>query len=173
MALSRLLKAPFWLLASDQLLRHVIVKFLLQFCVREAFFLCRLVLKTSCYLRHLHGIPPIRRMPPSEYGDFPGALRGYRRQKNKARGPCSYRTAHGQAHSSSFLYLKTLTVIQGNPASAALEFTPTRSRTRTGFYLGNGEYPFPGVLPGLSVIRTRAFADIQVCCCYLYQEGTS
>ena len=99
-------------------------------------------------------------------------MRGYRRQKNKARRPCTYRTAHGQSCSSSF-YLKTLTVIQGNPASAALEFTPTRSRTRTRFDLGNGEYAFSRILAGLGIIRTGAFADIQVGYCYLYQEGTS
>lgn len=72
----------------------------------------------------------------------------------------------------AILYLKTLTVIQRNPASAALELTPACSGTSAGFYLDNGEHPFPGVLPGLGVIRTRTFADVQVGCCYLYQEGT-
>lgn len=111
-------------------------------------------------------------MPPSEYGDFPGALRGYRRQKNKARRPCSYRTAHGQAHSSSFLYLKTLAVIQRNPARATLEFPPSCGGTRAGFHLCNRKHAFPCILADLGVIRTGTFADIQIRCCDLYQEGT-
>ena len=32
--------------------------------------------------------------------------------------------------------------------------------------------PFPRILAGLGVIRTGAFADIQVGCCYLYRKET-
>ena len=69
-------------------------------------------------------------------------------------------------------HLNLLTVIQGNPPSAALEFTPAYSGTSARFHLGNGEHTFPRILPGLGVIRAGTFADIQVGCCYLYQEGT-
>ena len=109
-------------------------------------------------------------MPPSKYGDFYSVLRGYRRQKNKARRPCNYRTAHGQSY--SFLFLKTLAVIQGNPASAALEFSPPCGRTRAGFHLSNRKHTFPRIFAGLGIIRAGAFADVQIRCCHLYQKGT-
>ena len=62
----------------------------------------------------------------------------------------------------TYLHLKTLTVIQGNPASAALEFPPACSGTRTGFYLGNREYTFSRILASLGVIRAGAFTEIRL-----------
>src|SRR5699024_866865 len=64
-------------------------------------------------------------------------------------------------------------IVKGNPASAALEFPPSCGGTRAGLYLGNGEYAFPRILTSPGIIRTGAFADVQIRCCYLYQEGTS
>ena len=80
--------------------------------------------------------------------------------------------SHSPRASLFFLILKALVVIQRNSASAALEFTPACGGTRARFDLSNRKHAFPRILAGLGVIRTRAFADIQVGCCDLYQEGT-
>ena len=69
-----------------------------------------------------------------------------------------------------------LAVVQAHPAIVlfriCLQKSPPGSTSAIRL-IDNGEYARTCALSGLLLVRARAFADIQVGCCYLYQEGTS
>ena len=69
-----------------------------------------------------------------------------------------------------------LAVVQAHPAIVifriCLQKSPPGSTSAIRL-IDNGEYARTCELSGLLLVRARAFADIQVGCCYLYQEGTS
>ena len=66
------------------------------------------------------------------------------------------------------LFLNPSGVIQRDPSCAGFQLAPTGSPLSVRF-LHNGKDAFPGIFPGLPVIRPRSFPDIQIRDGYLHQ----
>ena len=63
-------------------------------------------------------------------------------------------------------------VVKRDPPCATLQSSPACCGALAGLHLNDGEYPFSGKPPGLGIIRSRPFADIEVGDADLYKEKT-
>ena len=61
-------------------------------------------------------------------------------------------------------------VVKRDPPCATLQSSPACCGALAGLHLNDGEYPFSGKPPGLGIIRSRPFADIEVGDADLYKE---
>src|SRR5699024_10367491 len=99
-------------------------------------------------------------------------------EKRKGLPPSAYTSADNDRPYSNLSYslvsklsekiLNPAGVIQRDPPCAGFQLAPTGSPLSVRF-LHNGKNAFPGILPGLPVIRPRPFPDIQIRDGHLHQ----